>query len=505
MKIIEKIIIAFVFMILCDSGLFAQQKIAIITYQGDANLSVKKMVYDKIKSIVKKEHSVVDNLEITDSFDESQILEAVKETEADFLLLSTVNAIDKNYEMIFKMTEISTNITKPYISSTTQGVVDFYDVINDLMKSVLYDVQKTGKKSSNTSNDMQTTSNERKGGQSTSRQTLQNKKVVVFEPSGSVDAPIKEVVREEISSIIVNINGYSVLDQPQSGGSADDSKVSEIGKSLGANYVFVSSITPFETNYYISCKLIDVQTARIEKKQSAQTTKGSSDFIETIQKIVTGMLGQQGNQPVTASVQDLEDEEEEDDETDNSSSQRTKNKKITVTFGSVNFIKKQKVIHFTYTYKNMMVGGMSEAEYVEKKVSDYNQKDRGKGDRWKEAWVKDRTERYAPKFEELFVKHFEKDITIGDSDDGAKYRIEINTDFTEPGFNVGVVRRSATIDLTCTVFNIATGEHVATIEIPRSSAKNFLGLDFDTGFRIQECYAKAGREFAKFLIKEAKL
>ncbi|MDR3245587.1 MAG: hypothetical protein LBT50_04070 [Prevotellaceae bacterium] len=180
--------------------------------------------------------------------------------------------------------------------------------------------------------------------------------------------------------------------------------------------------------------------------------------------------------------------------------------KISVTSGSVNFIKNQKVIQFAYTYENMTVGKMSEPEYVEKKVSEYNQKEAGRGDRWKKSWESDREQRFVPKFEELFDKHLEKyDIVSSESSEGAEYRIVVNTDFTEPGFNVGVARRNAAINLSCKVFNIATGEQVATITIRNSSANNFWGTDFDTGFRIQECYAKAGRELAKFFIKKAKL
>jgi hypothetical protein len=124
--------------------------------------------------------------------------------------------------------------------------------------------------------------------------------------------------------------------------------------------------------------------------------------------------------------------------------------KISVTSGSVNFIKNQKVIQFVYTYENMTVGRMSETEYVEKKVSDYNQKEAGRGDRWKESWIRDRSERFVPKFEELFDKYLDKyDIIARESTEGAEYRIEVNTDFTEPGFNVGVVRKNAAINLTC--------------------------------------------------------
>ncbi|MDR0385791.1 MAG: hypothetical protein LBH60_06915 [Prevotellaceae bacterium] len=181
--------------------------------------------------------------------------------------------------------------------------------------------------------------------------------------------------------------------------------------------------------------------------------------------------------------------------------------KITITSGTVDFLKNQKIIQFVFTYEKMIVGKMTEAEYVEKKVTDYNKKEEERGDRWAKSWVTDRATRFVPKFIELFNKHMEKyNIVAGDnSSEGAEYRIVINTNFTEPGFNVGVVRKNAEIDLSCKVHNIATNEEVATVEIHNASANNFLGTDFDTGFRIQECYAKAGRELAQFFIKKANL
>ena len=97
----------------------------------------------------------------------------------------------------------------------------------------------------------------------------------------------------------------------------------------------------------------------------------------------------------------------------------------------------------------------------------------------------------------------EKKIVSGT--EGANYVVVINTDFTEPGFNVGVVRRNASIDLSCKILNIESGEQIASLKIRNASANNFWGTDFDSGYRLQETYAKAGREFAKFLIKKGKL
>lgn len=177
---------------------------------------------------------------------------------------------------------------------------------------------------------------------------------------------------------------------------------------------------------------------------------------------------------------------------------------IVLTSGSLDFIKDQKIIDFSFSYEEMLVGKLTENEYVNKKISDYNKKEEGKGEQWKEAWYGDRKERFEPKFLELFDKYMgEVDIISGA--EGAQYRIDINTDFTEPGWNVGVMRQNASVDLSCKVKNIETGEQVASIKIRNASANNFWGTDFTSGYRVQETYAKAGRELAKFFIKKAKL
>ena len=134
--------------------------------------------------------------------------------------------------------------------------------------------------------------------------TAQNKKVAVFDPAGKVDEVIKEIVREEISTIIVNASGYTVLERSliskvleeskfQQSGLVNEKQVSAMGKHMGASSVFVSSITKMSNsnNYYISCKMIDVQTARIEMQKTAQTQRDMDDLIVVVQKMVREMLG----------------------------------------------------------------------------------------------------------------------------------------------------------------------------------------------------------------------
>ena len=44
---------------------------------------------------------------------------------------------------------------------------------------------------------------------------------------------------------------------------------------------------------------------------------------------------------------------------------------IVMTSGTIDFIKDQQVIQFTFSYDEMLVGKLTESEYVDKKSSEY--------------------------------------------------------------------------------------------------------------------------------------
>ncbi len=177
--------------------------------------------------------------------------------------------------------------------------------------------------------------------------------------------------------------------------------------------------------------------------------------------------------------------------------------KIKVTQGKLDFLKDQKTINVIYAYDNMAVGKYAkEQEYVDDKVNDYNEKEAGKGDQWKENWVADRSAKYEPQFEELMNKELEKyDVVVGNYPD-AEYTLVLNTLFTEPGFNVGVMRKPAYVNLEA-VF-VKTGapqEAIAVVKIDKAPGRDVMGFDYDAGYRIQEAYAKAGKELAQYINK----
>ncbi len=177
--------------------------------------------------------------------------------------------------------------------------------------------------------------------------------------------------------------------------------------------------------------------------------------------------------------------------------------KIKLVSGNLTFLKGEKAINLQYYYDNVKVGDMDESNYIKKKVTEYNAKEPGKGDKWLENWKNDRKTRYEPKFEELFNKYLEEVNTKAKEGDAtAQYTLLIKTKMIEPGFNVGVVRRSAKIDVEVEISAAGSPENklaeLTIFDVPGADA---MGFDFDSGERISEAYAKLGKALAKYIIK----
>jgi hypothetical protein len=178
--------------------------------------------------------------------------------------------------------------------------------------------------------------------------------------------------------------------------------------------------------------------------------------------------------------------------------------KITVQKGSLSPVKGQKTFLATFDYSNMGVGKFDkEDDYIAKKSADYNKDEAGKGDKWAVSWKDDRASRYEPRFEELFNKYGEKaGMTASRTATDAQYEVNVHTIFTEPGFNVGVMRKPAYIDAVVTIKNIASGEEVAVLKFDNIPGQDAMGYDFDTGVRIEESYAKLGKSLAGYILKQ---
>lgn len=180
--------------------------------------------------------------------------------------------------------------------------------------------------------------------------------------------------------------------------------------------------------------------------------------------------------------------------------------KIKVTNGDLSFLTGQATILLEYDYSEMAVGKFDkEEDYVNKKVAEYNEMEAGRGDKWAENWVADRDARFHPKFEELINNYTSKaNCNFAQTNSDALYTLILKTTFTEPGFNIGVVRKDAMINVEVKFVETANPENIlAKITITNVPGRTAMGNDYDTGLRISEAYAKCGKSLGAFLVKKA--
>ena len=174
---------------------------------------------------------------------------------------------------------------------------------------------------------------------------------------------------------------------------------------------------------------------------------------------------------------------------------------VKVVQGDLKALKGESSLRLEFTYDNMVVGDEKtpEADYKKKKKQELNAKEAGRGDSWEKAWVADRKERFEPKFRELFEKYSKKQI-----DSNSKYTLIFNTTRTEPGWvGVGIVRRSARIDAEVFVVETANRKNIiAKLLVENAPGAGGMGYDYDTGLRIQEAYAKSGKEVGRVIAKK---
>ena len=114
-------------------------------------------------------------------------------------------------------------------------------------------------------------------------------RVVVAEPEGNVSEAIRNIVREEFSSIIVNTQGYTLLERALLSGVIEESLLQEslgedyrsvgLGLLIGADYTLVSVLTTTtDGNIIITSRLVEVTTARTVRQENSRTRSGTGDL-----------------------------------------------------------------------------------------------------------------------------------------------------------------------------------------------------------------------------------
>ncbi len=147
----------------------------------------------------------------------------------------------------------------------------------------------------------------------------------------------------------------------------------------------------------------------------------------------------------------------------------------------------------------------SEEDFLADKMKKREEKEAGAGEKFKNSWFSDREEHYEPKFIESFNKRFKEGVlSVSKDNEEAEYTMKVHSNKIYAGYNVGIVRHNAEIDVTFSIYETANpGNVLFSGKFYDVQGEGAMGYDFNTGYRISECYAKAAKSFAAFLKKKA--
>lgn len=181
--------------------------------------------------------------------------------------------------------------------------------------------------------------------------------------------------------------------------------------------------------------------------------------------------------------------------------------KAKITEGNFKNLKGITEFNLVFDYTDVQIPKYkSEEEFLKDKMEKRDEKEAGTGQKFKESWFSDRVDQYEPKFIESFNKRFENGEVNVDRDlDTAEYTMEIHTTLLSAGYNIGISRQNAKIDAVITVYkNDNPDKAILKVNYERAEGGGAMGYDYDTGYRISECYAKLAKTYAKAILKKAK-
>ena len=178
--------------------------------------------------------------------------------------------------------------------------------------------------------------------------------------------------------------------------------------------------------------------------------------------------------------------------------------KMKINKGDIKNLKDISAYTLEFDYSDVQIPKYdSEEDFLADKMAKREEKEAGKGEEFKKSWFADREERYEPKFIESFNKRFEDGEVVA-SKDAADYTMKIHSTKIYAGYNVGVVRKNAEIDATITIYETANPSNIL-LEGTYKDVQGYgaMGNDYNSGYRISECYAKLAKNFAGYIKKKA--
>lgn len=183
--------------------------------------------------------------------------------------------------------------------------------------------------------------------------------------------------------------------------------------------------------------------------------------------------------------------------------------KMEVVKGDYGFLKGQTALNIEFDYSNLklMKENKTEAQYIEDRVKDLNDKNKGVGDIWKKKWLGSREAIWNPKFLELvnvvLVKK-KKDLTFQEGLTTAKYTLIVDVAWIFPGWDAMVMKQPAKVSTNLKFVETANKSNVLLEIFSEHAPGDQWGNNFSNESRIGEGFAKTGKSLAGLILKNMK-
>jgi hypothetical protein len=180
---------------------------------------------------------------------------------------------------------------------------------------------------------------------------------------------------------------------------------------------------------------------------------------------------------------------------------------IDVVSGNFDFLKNQKEINVEFDYSNftMMKDKKTEAQYVEERTAELNEKSKGNGNIWKKKWESSKELIWTPKFLELVnivLSKEKKDVTFQEGLT-TPYTLIVKTVWLYPGWDVAMMKQPAKVTTNLKFVETANKSNVLLEITSEEAPGDQWGNNFSNESRLGEGYAKTGKSLAKLLLKKA--
>jgi len=174
---------------------------------------------------------------------------------------------------------------------------------------------------------------------------------------------------------------------------------------------------------------------------------------------------------------------------------------IKILKGNPKYFKIASSYYIRFDYSDLEIGGYeNEAAYIAYMREDAELR-RKSADDWEQKWFNDRKTVFEPKFLELFSKHAGSKIKINPNNKGQEFVIILHTQFIEIGFNRNFKESPTYINVIATISDINGTEEPLIISLKYIIGKEAMSSYSANFRRIEEAYAKCGKELAKHMRK----